>query len=99
MQPRTLGRRGSRRIRDTVPGQPKPKSTMDLLNLTCAIVIEGVVSPGRFGSRCHNSSLRKGMNGCIRRRAPSRAVYKVCEADSASSAVPPVMIAYDRVLN
>jgi hypothetical protein len=39
------------------------------------------VSFGRRGSRCHNSSVTNGINGCRRRNPKSRHEYNVCCAD------------------
>lgn len=55
----------------------------------------GVLSRGRLGNLCHNSSVRKGIKGWIMVSALSSAVYKVCRADSCSSGEPDVRIAFE----
>ena len=54
--------------------------------------MEGASSPGRRGRRCQSSSLMKGINGWIMVKPPSRAVYRVCFADSCSVGLPPWII-------
>jgi hypothetical protein len=57
--------------------------------------MDGVVSPGRRGRRCHSSSVRNGMKGCIMSKPLSSAVYKVSSADRFSCRLPCWIMAFE----
>lgn len=70
-------------------------SNWELYSGYFARTMDGVESPCLLGSRCHSSSLRKGMKGWIRVSPPSSAAYSVSIVLALASALPSWMIALE----